>query len=609
MMATIEEQIAIVLDPSAASFRRRMAVADLIRADTPEAWQALEGALSDEDRYLRREIVSSLRRLRDARAAAPLLKALHDQDDTVRRDAIEGVAELAEPRAIEPLQALAAEGPYSIREAARRALDELQRRGIASSPQSAGDAEPAEQAPEPPRSSDANQPLPDQPPPERVALEEAPPAAAPITTAPPAPIAAEVVSAEAGQSTTAAPEPSKAQPLRPQTTPRTEIRPVESAFDRIHWQRAVRMQILLGDQVAEVVPWYEQLATQRRQLLDFEQQQQQALMELGLERADKEDDLSRCEASLQEARSELARLEQSATRVERERTLLMAESRSVWNQFMNAFHAERSEKARESMVQADENLRALREQIAAARQQVTGLERQHDHLAQPVRQAQSRYEELTGQRDAAALQVCETNDRIDAWFLDFLLSLSSDERQSRLQQCGRLSRDPEFFETCSGPLMRALSDLHSARARLQSVSQQQQLAVSAAQHSLADLAETIASGFHVGSAPRKTMIRLQGSLRVNETQGLFEGYAGADGVATGSGSCEADYAIEEIVWTPPSELADAVEGFTNGWMESGRLAARHRHLAAAAEAGQRTVAEFIRFLRSELERDLEGARS
>jgi hypothetical protein len=599
-MATIEEQIATVLDPTAASFRRRMAVADLIRSDTPQAWQALEQVLSDDDRYLRREVVSSLCRLRDARAADPLLKALQDQDDTVRRDAIEGLAKIADARAIEPLQALAAEGSYSIREAARRTLDEFQRLGIGSPTESTAVAEPA--APEPV-------------PPEAPGAKSAPPEHAPAPAAldefvPPAPIAAEVVPPEPPPSASVAPEPVPAPPVRPQPTSRPEINPVESEIpDRFDWQRALRMRILLGDQVAGLAPWYEQLARQRRQLVELEQQYQQAWMELGLVRADKEDDLSRCEASLQAARHELARLEQSATRVERERTLLMAESRSVWNQFLNAFHAERNEKTRESMVQTEENLRALRDQIAAVRQQVTGFEQQYDQLAQPVKQSQSRYEQLTGQRDAAAQQVCETDDRIDRCFLDLLLSLPPDERESRLQQCGRLSRDPDFFELCSGPLMRALNELRSVKAKLQTAEQQQRQSVSAAQHSLEGLAETIAAGFHVGSAPRKTTIRLQGSLRVSESHGLFEGYTGADGWAAGTGSCEADYTIEEIVWTPPADLPGAVDRFTDSWMESGQLAARHRHLAAMAEAGERTIAEFIRFLRSELERDFQEARS
>jgi hypothetical protein len=600
IMATIEEQIATVLDPTAASFRRRMAVADLIRSDTPQAWQALEQVLSDDDRYLRREVVSSLCRLRDARAADALLTALQDQDDTIRRDAIEGLAKIADARAIEPLQALAAEGSYSIREAARRTLDEFQRLGIGSPMESTAAAEPATPEPVPPEAT-ADRSAPP---------EHALPPAALNESVPPAPVAAEVVQTEPPPSASVAPEPIPSPPTRPQPTSPSEIKPVEISLpERFDWQRAVRMRILLGDQVAELAPWYEQLTRQRQQLLAVEEQYQQAWMELGLVRADKEDDLSRCEASLQAARNELARLDQSATRVERERTLLMAESRSVWNQFLNAFHAERNEKTRESMVQTEENLRALREQIATVRQQVTRFEQQYDQLAQPVKQSQSRYEELTGQRDGAAQQVGETDDRIDRCFLDLLLSFPPDERESRLRQCGRLSRDPDFFDICSGPLMRALNELRSVRAKLETAEQQQRESVSAAQHSLEGLAETITAGFYVGNAPRKTTIRLQGSLRVSESHGLFEGYAGADGWAAGTGSCEADYTIEEIAWTPPDDLPGAVDRFADSWMESGQLAARHRHLAAMAEAGERTVAEFIRFLRSELERDFEEARS
>ncbi|MCH5372530.1 MAG: HEAT repeat domain-containing protein [Planctomycetes bacterium] len=660
-MATIEEQIDTALDATAASFRRRMAVSDLTRSDDPRAWQAMTQLLDDRDRYLRREVVSSLCRLGGERAIDPLLKSLNDSDDYIRRDAIEGLAKFADARAVDPLRALAADAPYAVRDAAERALEELERRGMTRpAPSQAAedeiDATAAADAPaslagpvsEPSTSSEttaASAPVADYLAPSDVADSLAPLEPEPLVETPvvesdmteplrrdtvvpdksrsdpmlptePPPVE---IGAAVGESTIeapASPAPGirvvSAELVAESREPSTALPPVTSSEcflvavpEQFDWQRAARMRALLGDDLASIAPMYEDLAERQRRLLVLEQQQQEAFMDLGLQRADKEDDLSRCEDSLKAAREELARLKRAATRADRERTVFEAQAKSAWNQLLGSLQSDRNRKVEQTIAEMAENLRAIGSQIAEVHQRVKDLEREHDDLAQPVKQSQARYESLTSQRDAVADEIREIHDRVDSRLLDFLQDLAPDERQSRLDRCGRMSCDPDFFELCTGPLMLALSELRNARAELQTAQQEQQEALSAAQRSLESLGEKIAAGFHVGQVPRRTTIRLKGSLRLNEQHGLFEGYSGADGWASGTGSGEAEYELEEIVWTSPESLPDAVQEFAGTWVNSGRRAARHHHLAAMVDVGRRTVAEFIRFLRSELERDFQ----
>ena len=224
---------------------------------------------------------------------------------------------------------------------------------------------------------------------------------------------------------------------------------------------------------------------------------------------------------------------------------------------------------------------------------------------QPMQQLHEQLVALNQEREDTFSEIRETNHRIDSLVLHALQKFSPVERQDRLKQYAPTAADPVFFEICIEPLMRALSEANQQTEHFQSIAEQNDEATAAAQQSLESLGEAIGAGFYVGVADRKTNVRLTGSLRVSEQHGMFEGYRGADGWASGTGSGDASYQMEEVVWTSPADLPDAVRRFTEAWLRTGRSSARHQRLAAIADADRRTVAEYVRYLRSELERDFQ----
>ncbi len=648
-MAELEELIQTATDASGSSFGRRMAVSDLGRSDDDRAFQALATLLKDEDQYLRREVVSALARKRDYRAVEPLIEALIDDDDYIQRDAAAALGKLGDIRAIEPLQMLSEDDSYSVRDAAKRALEAIEREPR-TPPQPPPSPPPAEIGLELPDVEDAavepedeeqeeapapvettpdeiqEEPFPDEPVSdevdsemeeesgEDVAVDDIPSVSMAEVLESPASFEMEPVSAPWEQVTEiVAAGPSEIVTaeivVEPTTQPTAEIEPLPvDAFlhgvpDGFSWESARRMQAFFEDQLPDVQRAYEQLHEQQKKLLIRERDHHEIVQQLGFRRADKDDDIAQCEDEIDAAKEKLLRLEQSAARARRELNRVKAEANSIGHHVSSMIWPDKAKKNQQLRSDIEAALRKLEQQTAATRDRISELNEQHAELTEPRKRLQAAAEGSTADTDAAGELVREASEEINERITRIVRHLPQDELDARLKQLGVMSADGAYFHACVTELMTALSELDGTLSQSKKADVESDEAVDLARQATDALGSAIASGFHVVDVEMQTPVRLNGSLHFKEDHSFFGGYSGASGSATGSGTGQASYSVDQMEWQSPGDFRQQVADFAESWALCGEQTARREMLSAMAVAGRRIVAEYIHFIRTELERD------
>jgi HEAT repeat protein len=109
---------------------RRACVHVLGEIDDTRVCGTLITALRDEDVYVRWAAVDALAGIRETRAIATLLATLSDEDWCVRCSVIRALAQIGDPAVIPPLQALFNDPIDQVRDAAREAIAEIERRTV-----------------------------------------------------------------------------------------------------------------------------------------------------------------------------------------------------------------------------------------------------------------------------------------------------------------------------------------------------------------------------------------------------------------------------------------------------------------------------------------------
>ena len=628
-MSQLDEAIEAALDTSAGTFRRRMAVADLARSEDESALETLLALLEDDDAYLRREVVSSLSRQRDQRIVEPLIAALSDDDDYIQRDAAAALGNFGDERAVESLRLLLDDRSYSVRDAAKRALEEIEKHAASRpqtppSPPSISDTDdttvdheqastPAALPTEEPTSAGVAFSTVDEDDTDEPAME----AVDDVSTAEPV-VQPSSVEAESPWPTTPLPEPEPWAPAeivsaQVVTDPLATIPvdaeppPAEGFLVRIpdgfSWERARRLEIFFADELPDMRGAYEQLDSQQKAILIIERKRHEVLRQLGFQRADKDDGLSRCSDDIETAREELQGLERSAARTQREIQRLETEANSVGHQIVSSIWSDKTKTNKRMQSEAKGALRKLNDKIAEIRSTLATLENEHVELSEPLKKLQATTESLEGEEKSAAQAIREASDQIDERIMTTIRRLPREELDTRLRRLGSLANNSEFFETCVKELTQAISELDATASQMEAVEAESQEAIAATRKNSESLGSAIAAGFRTTTAGREAPVRLSGSVHFKEDHSFFGGYSGASGSATGSGSGQASYTIDEIAWDPPGEFQDLVAGFAGSWAACGDNSARREMLSATAASCRRSVDEYLHFLRAELERD------
>jgi len=637
-MSQLDEAIEAALDASAGSFRRRMAVSDLAKSEDERALETLVVLLEDDDTYLRREVVSSLSRQRDERVVEPLIAALSDDDDYIQRDAAAALGRFGDERAAESLRSLLEDQSYSVRDAAKRALEEIERQAASrprTPPAPAPDAPPSV----PDAADDAVDSEPEASMPSTVTTEVPSPVDVAIFTADakeadePAEEAAEVLIAEPviHPTSTEAESPWPTTPLseaEPATSPEivsaevvtktsaevlvdAEPPPAEGFLvyipDGFSWERARRMQAFFADELPELRCAYEQLDSQQKSLLDIERKRHEVLRQLGFRRADKDDDLSRCSEYIETTQEELKGLERSAARTGHEIKRLETEADSVGHQIMSAIWSDKADRNKRMRSEMQAAVKKLNDKIEEARNRLATSEKEYEELSGPLRKLQATTESLTAEKDSAAQAIREANRQIDERIMSTIRRLPRKEFDARLKRLAALATNSEYFDTCVRELMRVMSELDATASQMETVEAELKEAIESSRQDSDSLGAAIAAGFCTATIGRKTPVRLSGSVHFKEDHSFFGGYSGASGSATGSGSGQASYTVDEVSWAPPRDLQDLVAGFSESWGAFGEKSARREILSATAASCRRGVDEYLHFIRAELERDFAGS--
>ena len=578
-MADVEKLISVATDTSVGSFHRRMAVADLARAKDPQAIGVLTSLLDDDDAYLRREVVTGLARIEDSTVIEPLIRALDDRDDYLQRDAANALSRIGDGRAIGPLRVLLEDNSYSVRDAAKRALEKIERRSPAPPP-AAPLAPPSE-----------------------------PPAALPETAAPeqatqqatePAPVA------EAQRQSVAETQPAVGEEALVRSQEEHAEVPIRFDVDTSDWNAARRFQTLFGDAVADLPALYTQLAEAESGILEAEQQYRATLQQLGDVESAGHDQLSRLEREIDTANTAIVELRREGTRAKRNKYKAERESSSVSFQVSALFSSEKSRVHRERVKKLASEIRRTEDQAAETQEQLKTLRQQHDVLANPLREMQQQLESLSEKRNSARQAVGKASGGINAWMSEHLQRLSSETLRSRLDKLAEMSADRDLFKTCTDELIRATTELQAHISERDQNEAQMQQAVAAAEQTTNALGESIALGFHQTSVEQRANVRLSGSVSFREEHGVFSGYSGASGTASGSGTGHASYTIDQLQWAAISDFGQRVAAFTEAWSRCGDRGANGEMLDSLVAACGRRVADLVRLIRAELERDFRG---
>jgi predicted nucleic acid-binding Zn-ribbon protein len=327
------------------------------------------------------------------------------------------------------------------------------------------------------------------------------------------------------------------------------------------------------------------------------------LRQLGFQRADKDDDLGRCSEDIEAMQEELQTLERSAERKGREIKRLEAEANSVGHQIVSAIWSDNAKRNKRMRSEAQGAVRKLNDKIAEARDKLASLENEYEQLSEPLKKLQATTESLTAEQDSAAQAIHEASQQIDERIMSTIRRLPREELGTRLERLAALAINREYFDACVRELTRDMSELDATASRMETVEAELKKAIESARQDTDSLGTAIAAGFCTTIVNRTAPVRLSGSVQFKEDHSFFGGYSGASGSATGSGSGQASYTIEEVTWDRPGEFQDLVARLCDSWAACGERSARREMLSATAASCRRGVDEWVHFIRADLERD------
>jgi chromosome segregation ATPase len=341
-------------------------------------------------------------------------------------------------------------------------------------------------------------------------------------------------------------------------------------------------------------------------ILEAEKEYRTVLRQLDDMESVNSDQLSRLEREIDAANTAIVELRREGTRAKKSKYKAGREASSVAFQLGALFSAEKGRDHRERVKKLDATIRSTEDQTAKKQEELKSLQQQHDVLAHPLRELQQQLEELNKKRNDAKQALGKTGSAINTWMSDRLQRLSSDELRLRLNNVADMSPDSDLFRVCADELIRATTELQahlSDRARNET---QMQQATAAAEQTTNALGENIVLGFQQTTTEQRTNVRLSGSISFREEHGMFSGYSGASGSASGSGTGHASYTVDQLQWSAASDFGQRVTAFTDAWSRCGDLSASIEMLDSLVAACEQRVEDLVRLVRAELERDFGG---
>jgi hypothetical protein len=559
-MAEIKDLAIKAQDSNVPTYARRDAIEALGRSGDPDGMAVLKKLMDDPDRYLRRDVVKAIGRFSD-NAVLALVDALKDNDDLVRRDIVNMLARIGDARAVEPLRELLRDDSYAVRSATESALRRLD--VAAPETTSAAEVEPEaepEAAPEP-------EPI--------VAPEptaEPEPHPAPVTPAAPLPPAN-------------VPEPTVVADLPPIPVSTTRI-------DLFFVERAEPVKALFGA-----------LRRGATGLPELQRRRDDAQAKLNFERADKDDDLDAISREAAGIESRMARNQQALQEAENEAGQMDAKVEMGPIKFLHAIWAPARDKAEEHRRLLANRIERLTTAIQDETAEFAALNSKNTQIANPIKALKADLAAVAEEHDALTSELRKADEGINSHIVDTIRYTAPEVLTTRLDAIAAIADAPAFFITCVDGLRHILRELDRLASRWESSQLALDSARGDADSATSSVGSRFADGFQLTSNTRQIEVELAGSLSVEEDHSFFGGYSGADGHATGQGTGQVEYTVDELSWRAPGGIDESVANFANSWLRLGECTAEAQAIEAERHAAEQSMRDFVHFIRRQLELD------
>lgn len=614
-----ERCIALVTDQRASSYQRRDALGTLLEHLPDVAAPLLEQQFDGGDRFVRRDLVRLAVR-HPHRSLAPLLiRALKDGDDMVQSDAARALGQCGATEARQALEAVAEGAAYSLRNAAREALEMLgdappDADGSPASPASpATDRTPGaspEQAiqvpvgaleePTPADEGDRSPPAAAPPPELEDGTPQDPAPAPPKDTPRPSPELPDPAATTAESAPVPEPDEAARTPLPP--LPDQAPRLIPERFD---WDRARRMETFFGKHLGEARALYEELDRLQRQLPAAERTVDTARETACGAHADQDDDVEHGEQELSELSDALRGLDKERVALAERKTAYESELESFWSRLATLLAPNREEETRALIDQLDVELTALHERIEEGKARLAAAHRQQQERVRALEEADQAATVAVDKESAIAADIGKAEAALARTIRE---ALSDPDITERLEQVQQRDPAPAFFRIAAHALCDAALEWNRSGREVNSTRATVSEASDNASRQLARLGAAIGAGFEVTPHQRKATCKITGSLRVEEERKFLSGYSNANGTAHGSGTGTAVYTVDTLAWQESDLLAEATDGVRDAWSRLGEARLASQSAAVRRARAEQALDDYSDYLRRSLEQDFHEAR-
>jgi HEAT repeat protein len=552
-MADISELAVKAKNTNLPTYARRDAIEALGRGGDLEGMRTLATLMEDPDRYLRRDVIKAIARFGE-HAVDVLIEALQDGDELVRRDVVNALARVGNGRAAEPLRALLRDSSYAVRSATEGALRRLE------APAPDVPAEPElEAAVEEDRAEPAHEPIDD------------------------------FQTREFERLSMPGPPP----PPPPDPTP--DLPPVPVATTRI--------DLFFVERAEAVKALFAALHRGTTDLPELQRRRDEAQAKLNFERADKDDDLDAVSRETAGVESRLARNKQALQEAENDDAELDAKVEYGPVKLLHAIWAPARDKVEEQRQRIANRIERLKTAINDEENELAALREKNTQIANPIKALKAELAAVAEEHDALTSELRKADERINTHIVDTIRYTAPDILSTRLDAIAAIANASEFFFTCVDGLRSTLRELDRLANRWEAAQIALESARGDAESATGKVGERFAAGFSMVSNTRRADVALSGSLTVKEDHSFFGGYSGADGHASGEGTAQIEYTVEELAWRAPEALDSSVADFANSWLRLGECTAEAQAIEAQRFAAEQSMRDFVHFIRRQIELD------
>ncbi len=606
-MPEIDELIEQLNNRNTDSSQRRNAVKYLENIGGAEAVEALIESLADEERAIRRLAASTLGKLGDQKAVEPLIKALQDEDNYVRKNAAAALGQLGDKRAIEPLRQITSDMLITVRTTAKESLMLLtggkeiplpvtKREAASIRPTKRGEAN----FPNTTRTEEED----------KTTLEiseegESTPSDKEETQNPTEPLDLSEKETEEEISEKTPEEDSSTEieitdENSEQLPHRLEFQPDRLGFQP-QYVPGERMLIFFQDDIESVKDIYQQLSDKQKLLHEIESQMKAAMEKLNIEQSAKSESLVKYSDTIQRMEKEINAMRAEYETVLFERADVEARLASKLRMFAaTILRKKKKEEAR--LAQLETKIVELKQRIEETERTLNGRREEHNGLSETGDSSQTELEELEKRRKSCEAEIFALGSKIEDNIINVIQSASFVEFERKIENLADKTDNINFFRTCATRLRDLLIERNHILERAESASIALAATQEQAQNSLNGVCEAIAAGFYTTSSPKKANAKITGSIHFKEVETAFD-ITGVTGSVSGSGTGTANYALYEPAWNPTEELAKQVGEMTEAWASLGAATGDFELHSAKQNALQIGVAEYVHFIRVELEKD------